>query len=97
MNGWLLEDFPKTRAQAVLMARANIQPATVINLKQPLEEICKRTDKDVLALIAKQEAEAAALKAKDPEDEEPPAEEEEGVRRPNKLQPVTVSPDEMFS
>jgi adenylate kinase family enzyme len=31
-KGWVFEDFPKTRSQAIKLARKGFQPATVINL-----------------------------------------------------------------
>lgn len=50
-KGWMLEDFPKTRAQAVAFARANIQPATVVNLCCPYANLIKRSDRDVATAI----------------------------------------------
>ena len=42
-NGWILEGFPHTRAQAILMAKKSLLPSNVIVLNIPLEEVYKRT------------------------------------------------------
>jgi adenylate kinase family enzyme/YHS domain-containing protein len=48
MNGFVIEDFPRTKTQAVIMARNGLKPWNVFNVKIPLEEVYKRTyaDKD---------------------------------------------------
>ena len=42
-NGWVLEDFPKTRNQAMFMAKRVIVPTNVFYMKQSIEETYKRT------------------------------------------------------
>ncbi len=42
-RGWVLEDFPKTRSQARLMAQRGMIPSNVINLDVPYAEVFKRT------------------------------------------------------
>lgn len=42
-NGWVLEDFPKTRNQAMFLAKRGIVPTNVIYMKQSIEETYKRT------------------------------------------------------
>ena len=34
-NGWIIEDFPRTRQQAMLMARSGINPANVFHVRIP--------------------------------------------------------------
>lgn len=43
LNGWVLEDFPKTRNQAMFMAKRGIVPTNVFYMKQSMEETFKRT------------------------------------------------------
>lgn len=43
LNGWVLEDFPKTRNQALFMAKRGIVPTNVFLMKQTIEETYKRT------------------------------------------------------
>lgn len=43
-NGYVLEDFPKTRGQAAAMARAGVNPANVFHVRISHEEVYKRTD-----------------------------------------------------
>jgi len=43
-NGYVLEDFPKTRGQAAAMARAGVNPANVFHIRISHEEVYKRTD-----------------------------------------------------
>lgn len=42
-KGWVLEGFPHTRAQAILMAKKSLLPSNVIVLNIPLETVYKRT------------------------------------------------------
>ena len=42
-KGWVLEGFPHTRAQAILMAKKSLLPSNVVILNIPLEEVYKRT------------------------------------------------------
>lgn len=42
-NGWVLEDFPKTRNQAMFLAKRGIVPTNVFCMKQTIEETYKRT------------------------------------------------------
>lgn len=42
-RGWVLEGFPHTRAQAILMAKKSLLPSNVVMLNIPLEEVYKRT------------------------------------------------------
>lgn len=42
-NGWVLEDFPKTRNQALFMAKRGLVPSNVFQMKQSIEETFKRT------------------------------------------------------
>ena len=42
-RGWVLEGFPNTRAQAILMAKKSLLPSNLIMLNIPLEEVYKRT------------------------------------------------------
>lgn len=46
-NGWVLEDFPKTKAQAIALARAGVTPANVVHMRISLEEVYKRTEAEV--------------------------------------------------
>jgi adenylate kinase family enzyme len=43
-NGWVLEDFPKTRTQAKLMAQRGIVPTNVFDVDIPLSEVFARTE-----------------------------------------------------
>ena len=43
-NGWILEDFPRTRGQAQQMARIGISPNNVFLTRIAPEEVYKRTD-----------------------------------------------------
>lgn len=43
-NGFVLEDFPRTRGQAQQMARMGITPLNVLYIRIPTEEVYKRTD-----------------------------------------------------
>jgi adenylate kinase family enzyme len=43
-RGWVLEGFPQTRAQAVLMAKKSLLPSNVIMVNIPLEEVYRRTE-----------------------------------------------------
>lgn len=42
-NGWVLEDFPKTRNQAMFLAKRGIVPTNVFLMRQTIEETYKRT------------------------------------------------------
>lgn len=42
-NGWVLEDFPKTRNQAMFLAKRGVVPTNVFLMKQSVEETYKRT------------------------------------------------------
>ena len=42
-NGWVLEDFPKTRNQALFLAKRGVVPTNVFYMKQSIEETYKRT------------------------------------------------------
>ena len=42
-NGWVIEDFPKTRNQAMFLAKRGVAPTNVIFMKQSIEETFKRT------------------------------------------------------
>ena len=42
-KGWVLECFPQSRSQAILMAKKSLLPANVIVIKNPIEETYKRT------------------------------------------------------
>jgi adenylate kinase family enzyme len=42
-NGWVIEDFPKTRNQAMFMAKRGLVPTNVFYMKQSVEETYKRT------------------------------------------------------
>ena len=42
-NGWVLEDFPRTRNQAMFMAKRGIVPTNVFLMKQTIDETYKRT------------------------------------------------------
>lgn len=48
-NGWALEDFPKTRTQAKMMAQRGLMPSTIINLNIPISEVYKRTEADQIS------------------------------------------------
>jgi len=43
-NGWVIEDFPRTRAQAAQMARLGVVPANVFFVRVSIEEVYKRTE-----------------------------------------------------
>lgn len=43
-NGWILEDFPRTRAQAAQMARLGVVPANVFMTRVSVQEVYKRTE-----------------------------------------------------
>lgn len=43
-NGWIIEDFPRTRQQAMLMARSGINPANVFHLRISHKEVFQRTE-----------------------------------------------------
>ena len=43
VNGWVLEDFPKTRNQAMFMAKRGLVPSNIFYMKQSIEETYKRT------------------------------------------------------
>lgn len=43
-NGWIIEDFPRTRQQAMLMARSGINPANVFHLRITHQEVFGRTE-----------------------------------------------------
>jgi adenylate kinase family enzyme len=43
VNGWVLEDFPKTRNQAMFMAKRGFVPSNIFYMKQSIEETYKRT------------------------------------------------------
>lgn len=42
-RGWLLEGFPQTRSQAILMAKKSLLPTNVVMINVPVEEVYKRT------------------------------------------------------
>jgi adenylate kinase family enzyme len=42
-NGWVLDGYPQTRAQAVSMAQAGIVPDSVFQVNVPIEEVYNRT------------------------------------------------------
>ena len=42
-RGWVLEGFPQTRSQAILMAKKSLLPSNVIIVDIPIEEVYKRT------------------------------------------------------
>lgn len=42
-RGWILEGFPQTRSQAILMAKKSLLPSNVILCNIPMEEVYKRT------------------------------------------------------
>jgi adenylate/nucleoside-diphosphate kinase len=42
-NGWVLEDFPKTRNQAMFLAKRGVVPTNVFYMRQSIEETYKRT------------------------------------------------------
>ena len=42
-RGWVLEDFPKTRNQAMFLAKRGIVPTNVFYMRQSVEETYKRT------------------------------------------------------
>lgn len=41
-NGWILEDFPKTRQQAITMARKGLLPSNVLYLRGDLKKTFQR-------------------------------------------------------
>ena len=43
-NGWVLDGFPETKAQAELMAEKGIKPTNVFVVNVPLTEVYKRTE-----------------------------------------------------
>lgn len=43
-NGWVLEDFPKTRMQAKMMAQNGIVPTNVFDLDIPYAEVFKKSE-----------------------------------------------------
>jgi adenylate kinase family enzyme len=43
-RGWILEGFPQTRSQAILMAKKSLLPSNVIMVDIPIEEVYKRTE-----------------------------------------------------
>jgi len=45
-NGWVLEDFPKTRQQAALLARHGVTPANVFHMRIPAAEVFRRTESE---------------------------------------------------
>lgn len=45
-HGWVLEGFPKTRSQAILMAKKQIVPTNVIFIDVPTDEVYRRTEPD---------------------------------------------------
>jgi len=45
-NGWVIEDFPRTRAQAAQMARLGVVPANVFLVRVSVEEVYLRTESD---------------------------------------------------
>jgi adenylate kinase len=42
-NGWVLDGYPQTRAQAVAMAECGIVPDNVFQITVPIEEVYNRT------------------------------------------------------
>ncbi len=42
-NGWILEDFPKTKLQAQMMAQAGLNPTNVLFIRISNEEVYSRT------------------------------------------------------
>lgn len=42
-NGWVIEDFPRTRGQTQQMARMGITPYNVFHVRISAEEVYKRT------------------------------------------------------
>ena len=42
-RGWVLEDFPKTRNQAMFLAKRGVVPTNVFYMKQSVEETYRRT------------------------------------------------------
>lgn len=42
-RGWVLEDFPKTRNQAMFLAKRGVVPTNVLYMKQSVEETYRRT------------------------------------------------------
>lgn len=44
--GWVLEDFPKTKNQAITMAKCGLTPYNVINVRITQDECYKRTAAD---------------------------------------------------
>jgi adenylate kinase family enzyme len=45
-KGWVLEDFPKTRQQARMMAQRGIVPSNVFNLDMPIAEVYHKSEND---------------------------------------------------
>jgi len=43
-NGWVLEDFPKTRQQAAFLGRHGVTPNNVFHMRISSAEVYKRTD-----------------------------------------------------
>ena len=43
-RGWVLENFPQTRQQAILMAKKSLLPSNFIYVSIPMEEVYKRTE-----------------------------------------------------
>lgn len=46
LNGWVLEDYPKTRMQAKMLAENGLQPTNVFHIRVPQETVYSRTQKD---------------------------------------------------
>lgn len=42
-RGWILEGFPHTRAQAILMCKKSLLPSNVIMVNIPIQEVYSRT------------------------------------------------------
>ena len=42
-NGWVLEDFPKTKAQAIIMSKKGLVPSNVFFMKGDLQKAFERT------------------------------------------------------
>ena len=50
-NGWVLEDFPKTRAQAKMLCQRGITPTNIFNMDIPIQEVFSRSAKAASAAV----------------------------------------------
>lgn len=43
-RGWVVEDFPRTKVQATLMARQGLSPCNILHVRVSHDEVYRRTE-----------------------------------------------------